>query len=112
MERISYAAENVRTGTEISRAVLAYAECLARHGTSATVDIPIRGEDGTDSRANILLGPASQLIAEKYDDDQPEIVDAALVEKIRDNMRRLEGGPAQPLDLHDPDNLNIYEDLA
>ena len=112
MERIFYAAETVRTGTEISRAVLAYAETLARHSTSATVDIPIRREDGTDSRANILLGPASQLIAEKYEADEEEIIDEALVEKIRDNMSRLEGGPAQPLDLGDPEDLNIYEDLS
>jgi len=112
MERISYAAGFVHTGTEISRAVLAYAETLARHATSATVDIPTRDEDGRESRANILLGPASQIIAEKYDDDQPEIVDAALVEKIYDHMKRLEGGRAQPSDLQDLENRDIYEDLV
>ena len=112
MERISYAAGTVRTGTEISRAVLAFAEALARHSTSATIDIPVRGEDGGESRANILLGPASQLIAEKYDDSESEIVDEALVATIREKMQQLEGGPAQPLDLQDSEDLNIYEDLA
>jgi len=111
MECISYATGVVRTGTEISRALLAYAEALARGATSATVDIPIRNEDGTPARANILLGPASQLFAVAYEDDAPELVDQVLVEELRHKIREVQGGTAQPLDQSDPDRLNIYDDL-
>jgi hypothetical protein len=112
MERISYATAVVQTGTEISRAVLAYAEALARGATSATVDIPIRNDDGTPGRANILLGPASQLIAVAYEDDAPELIDQPLVDELHQKIREVLGGTVQPLDQSDPNGLNIYDDLT
>lgn len=98
MEMIYYANDTIRTGTEISRAVLAYAGALARRKSSATIDIPVRRADGTVGRANLLLGPASQLVAETYADDATEIEDAELVETLNAEIRNLGGGSGRPFD--------------
>lgn len=98
MEMIYYANGTLRTGTNISRAVLAYAGALARRNSSATVDIPVRRADGTVGRANLLLGPASQLLAETYADEGAEIEDAELVDTLNAQIRSLAGGTGRPFD--------------
>jgi hypothetical protein len=94
MERIFYAADSLLTGTDIARALLDYAEALAKKGTSATVDIPIRRDDGSMGRANFLIGPASQLVSESEDSTFDEILDGELVRQIRVRIGAL--GNAQP----------------
>ncbi|RLQ86163.1 hypothetical protein [Mycetocola zhadangensis] len=83
MERIFYATDSVLTGTDIARALVLYAEALAKVGSSASVDIPTRHEDGSVGNAMFLVGPASQLVAESEDSEYPELTDDELVEKIR-----------------------------
>lgn len=82
MQRIYYSNDSVLTGTEIARALLEYAAALARSNGSETVNVPIRLEDGSISRAMFLIGPASQLIAEDEDSEYDEIRDDILVAKI------------------------------
>ena len=66
MDRIHYAGDSILTGTDIARALLAYAQALAVAGTSATVDIPVVNErDGSIGRSELLIGPASQLTGER-----------------------------------------------
>ncbi|WP_349897702.1 hypothetical protein [Parafrigoribacterium soli] len=90
MDRIHYAGDSILTGTEIARALLSYAEALAKSGTSATVDIPVRLDDGTLSRSHILIGPASQLVADtEPDDDGDEIIDEELLARFSDEMLKL-----------------------
>ena len=83
MERIHYATGSILTGTDIARALVDYAEALAKVGTSASVDIPARHADGTVGRANFLVGPASQLVSETEDSPFPEIEDDELVHGLR-----------------------------
>ncbi|RKR76510.1 hypothetical protein [Frondihabitans australicus] len=89
MERIHYADESVLTGSEIAQGLLHYAAALARRGTSATVDIPIRKPDGTLGRASFLLGPASQMVSESEDSPYEEIVDPGLLESFASEESRL-----------------------
>ncbi|MFU8948039.1 hypothetical protein ACLRGF_15055 [Mycetocola zhadangensis] len=83
MERIHYATGSILTGTEIARALVDYAEALAKVGSSASVDIPARHPDGSIGRANFLVGPASQLVSETEDSDLPELTDPEVVEHLR-----------------------------
>ncbi|GAA4686759.1 hypothetical protein [Frondihabitans cladoniiphilus] len=83
MERIFYANASVLTGTSIARALISYAEALARRSSSAAIDIPIRNADGTVGRANFLLGPASQIVAESADSEFDEIEDEELVARFQ-----------------------------
>lgn len=83
MERISYAGDSVVTGTDIARAVLAYAEALAMREASATVELPVLLDDGSPGRASILIGPASQLIIQtEPGHDEEEVVDAELIARL------------------------------
>lgn len=90
MDRIHYAGDSVLTGTAIARALLAYAEALAKSGSSATVDIPVRLQDGTRSRSNFLIGPASQLVSDTEPNEQDEIVDEDLVAHFRSETEKLQ----------------------
>lgn len=95
MQRIFYAGDSVLTGTDIAHAVLAYAQALALADSSETIAIPVLLPDGEQGEASILIGPASQLIAETATDDVDELVDEALVARLTEltNAR----GAARPV---------------
>lgn len=95
MERIHYAGGTIITGTEISRALLQYAAALARNDTSATVDVPVLDEKGRTTVANMLIGPASQLVSLTEVGDDEEIVDEELVAELRTRTEQL--GPRRAL---------------
>ena len=108
MEMIYYANDVLRTGTDISRAVLAYAGALARRKSSATVDIPVRRDDGTVGRANLLLGPASQLVAKAYTGAEDEIEDDELVDTLNARIKNLDGGSGRPFDEDELQSVDDY----
>ena len=91
MERIHYAGDSILTGTDIARALLDYAQALALADRSDTVDIPIRREDGTVGTANMLIGPASQLVSESgsADDEADEAGELRNDEVVADMRRRI-----------------------
>lgn len=94
MHRIFYATDSILTGTDIARALVLYAEALAKAGSSASVDVPTRHEDGTIGNAMFLIGPASQLVSETEESEHEELVDVELVEKLRKATAEL--GDAHP----------------
>jgi len=61
MKRIFYSSGSVVTGDRIAEAIVHYAEVLAQRDTSDTIDVPIVLTSGRSGRAQLLLGPASQL---------------------------------------------------
>jgi hypothetical protein len=82
MKRIAYAEEWLTTDDRVADLVLEYARALARHDTADTVTIPVVEEDGTLRHAQILIGPASQIIVIESDQEgslSPE-VDAAVAD--------------------------------
>ncbi|MGR0220040.1 hypothetical protein [Agromyces sp. ZXT2-6] len=89
MDRIHYAGDSVLTGTEIAGALLEYAQALAKIGASATVEIPTREDDGSLGRSKILVGPASQLIADAEESAYDEVVDDEVVAYFRSETARL-----------------------
>lgn len=101
MERISYAGEHLLTGTEIARALVAYAEALADVGQAAAVEIPIVDDRGQPGKSQMLVGPASQLVATKVDMDVPDPQDAVLVEELRARTARMLGH--RPAVVDEPD---------
>ena len=102
---MTYAGETFLTGDEIADAVLAYARALAERSTAATVEIPIRHEDGTSSQLAILVGPASQIVAEPAGSDGEEIVDADLVDDLHRRAQATMSPRAAMLD-EDADGLD------
>ena len=89
MQRIFYSGDSVLTGTDIARTLLEYASALAQNDTSDTVNIPVLRDDGSIARAMLLIGPASQLIAEDEETDQPELRDDVLVARMKASTTEL-----------------------
>ncbi|WP_353816377.1 hypothetical protein [Agromyces sp. SYSU T00266] len=83
MDRIHYAGGELLTGSAIADAIVDYAAALASRRSAASVDIPIRADDGSTARAHMLIGPASQLLTEPVETDLEELVDEELVSRLR-----------------------------
>lgn len=98
MKNIHYAGEVLMTGDAIADAVVQYAETLAQHETSASIDIPVITEDGNATEASFLLGPASQLIALPVQSSFADPEGTELVEEIRLRRARLNGMQIRPSD--------------
>jgi hypothetical protein len=85
MMRLKYAGGEVFVSDEASHALLHYAEGLALSDSSDTVALPVVTIDGVAGVAEILIGPASQLLAlpaaEKFDLDDAEVI-ASMREKL------------------------------
>jgi hypothetical protein len=107
MELIHYAGGELITGEAITHAVLDYAKMLAKNETSAEVEIPIRREDGSLGVAQLLLGPASQLVAETIDSDLDEVTDDDLVAQLAVKSARL----AEPRPVTDDAPTTSGDDL-
>ena len=70
------------TGDTIAAAVMDYALALGELRRFDSVDLPVRRLDGTDGRATLLLGPASQISTESVDAVGPEVLDEDLVGRL------------------------------
>ncbi|MDD7929366.1 hypothetical protein [Microbacterium thalli] len=104
MDRIHYAGDSVVTGSDVARALLGYAQALAQVGSSATVDIPVVGTDGTQARWEVLVGPASQITSRETDWDGPELRDDVLVARLRRQADQLRNrGTSAAVATEDPD---------
>lgn len=108
MKRIYYINGSVVTGDRTAETVLAYAQALAQSEGSDTIDIPVIGELGETGRAQLLIGPASQLMVvtqlstkAEFDDDEA----IARIEKRILGLTRPLSRPADP----GPDGLSDAE---
>jgi hypothetical protein len=74
MKRIFYSSGSVVTGDRIAEAVIRYAKVLALRDDSDTIDVPIALESGRVDRAQLLIGPSSDLavVPEESDMEDPE----------------------------------------
>ena len=109
MKRIFYSSGSVVTGDRMAKAVVHYAEVLATRDTSDTIDIPIALGKGKAGRAQMLIGPASQLVVvpEPGIAEQPE--DDVTINDLNSRSARL--GSPRPLASDDGDNTD-YADAS
>ncbi|WP_158863052.1 hypothetical protein [Leifsonia sp. AG29] len=94
MRKLVYAGTTFYTGDEIALALLEYARGLAREGVAETVFIPGRTETGNRDQIEVIIGPASQIVSEPADLDEPDISDPALVAEFK--RRAAELAPRRP----------------
>jgi hypothetical protein len=64
MRRIRYAGGTFLTGDREAEAILRYAAALANANRAAPLSVPGLDEDGHVDHYEILMGPASQIMAE------------------------------------------------
>lgn len=75
MRRIHYANGTLLTGDAIADVIVRYAAALAKRGLAIELDVPVLDENGKADTALLLLGPASQILAE-HDPSDDDLVDA------------------------------------
>lgn len=99
MKRIFYVNGSVITGNKTAEIVLAYAQALANSEGSDTIDIPVLGDHGETARAQLLIGPASQLMVVSQTAEAPELDDLEAIERIEKKISGLNHPESQPVDL-------------
>lgn len=82
MERINYAAGSVLTGDRIAHAIATYAKALALKNQSDTVSFPVLLDSGRIALAEVLIGPASQIMNIPEPSDYDDVTDDDFVQLL------------------------------
>jgi hypothetical protein len=98
MKRVYYASGSVLTGDRMAEAIVRYAGALALREISDTIDIPISLGGGRTARAQLLIGPASQLVVVPEADAHEDPEDEATIEDLSIRARRLSSPRPQASD--------------
>jgi len=101
MKRIFYASGSVVTGDRTADAVITYAQVLADREASDVIEIPVFSADGTVGRAQLLVGPASQLMVVSESERHVEFDDEETLRHIDQRIEGLLRPKAQPVDSGD-----------
>ena len=83
MREIHYADSSLVTSDEIAAVVMEYAAALANRGEAATLTVPALGLDDGETRVEMLLGPASQVLSTPVHDERVPPGDQGFVEEVR-----------------------------
>lgn len=83
MQLILYAGGTFLTGDDLADALLDYGRALGAEDKAEVVRLPIVGDDGFPAVATLLIGPASQIVAQSVRSAHPEPRDPELVTKLR-----------------------------
>jgi hypothetical protein len=86
MKRIYHSGGSIVTGDALADAVMLYAEALGNRHETDVVDIPVLVDDGSQGRAQILIGVSSQLMSVTSTEGARELVETATAEAIRDKV--------------------------
>jgi hypothetical protein len=101
MKRIFYAGGSVVTGDRTAEAVLTYAQALAQRDASDVIDIPIFAGEGTYGRAQLLIGPTSELLIATEVPRHKEVEDDEFLKHIEEKLETLLRPKSQPIDVDD-----------
>jgi hypothetical protein len=89
MKRIMYAGGSFLTSDAVAASLLDLAAALARRNTADTLKVPIVTADGAASTATLVIGPASQVLAEDVasEGDDPDFsIQTAAFDKRRRSL--------------------------
>ena len=82
VKRLLYAGGSFVTGDRIAEAVLAYAAELANAGKAVKIDVPALDLEQQRERVSLVVGPASQILAEPVELGL-ELEDEAFTSQLR-----------------------------
>ncbi|WP_375399483.1 hypothetical protein [uncultured Amnibacterium sp.] len=100
MKRLTMGSQVLITDDRIADLVLTYAGVLARSGSADTVRIPVVGEAGQVQQAQLLIGPASQIVVTEDGTGGPDLAPGPALDEIEHRMARY--GSHTPDDGLDP----------
>jgi hypothetical protein len=73
MHQISYSGDTFVTSDPIAEKVLEYARALGQAGSDDTIEIPAVDESGSVWKIQLLLGPASELVARQIEGEEQDL---------------------------------------
>jgi len=100
MKQITYAGKSFVTGTDLANAILRLTAALGLSHETAAVSIPAIDEDGRITTADLVLGPATEVLAIAIAGDREEITDPQIVALLDERTRLL--APARTVASTDP----------
>jgi hypothetical protein len=89
MKRIHYASGSLLTGDDIADVLMRFAAALAQHSDAAEVRAPAVVEGGHTGEVLMLLGPASQILAEDEEFAGVELRDEEFVTEFEHKIAAL-----------------------
>lgn len=95
MQRLHYTGDTILMADATATALLAYASALAEANASDVVTVPVVDERGRSTRAELLIGPASQLYAMPAADQDEVPPDAQVIADLE--LRTAKVRPSRPV---------------
>jgi len=89
MKQLTYAGKSFITGSDIADAVVRLTAALGISSETAAVTIPVMDENGHVTTADLVLGPATEILAIAVTSDFAEIVDADVVTLLDERAEHL-----------------------
>lgn len=89
MKRIHYASGSLLTGDDIADVIVRFAAALAQNNAAAEVRAPVVVDGGSTGEVLLLLGPASQMLAEDAEYSGSELHDQPFVEEFEHRIAAL-----------------------
>lgn len=90
MKRLHYAGGSLLVGDAVAHAILGYARELGLRGIADTIVVAGTTPDGEREQAELLIGPASQLLLVEDDSPEDPAADAATLEELDRRRGELE----------------------
>jgi len=100
MKQLTYAGKSFVTGTDLADAVVRLTAALGLSHETSAIRIPAMDENGHLTTADLVLGPATEVLAIAVDSDREEIVDAQIVAELDERTRLL--APSRTVASTDP----------
>jgi len=89
MKRIHYASGSLLTGDDIADVLMRFGAALAHNNAAAEVCAPAVVDGGSRGEVLLLLGPASQMLAEDEAFGGEELLDEPFVEEFEQRIAAL-----------------------
>ena len=96
MRRITYAGTWFDTSDSVAEAIMEYSKALAYNDIADTINVPGRSATGDTGMAEVIIGPASQIVSAPIESiSENEFDDPVLVAELRERTVPLQ--PRRPL---------------
>jgi hypothetical protein len=96
MHEVTYAGGTFVTSDDVAEVLIEYAAALANADRAASIDVPVAGLPTGEESLQILVGPASQLMAVPIDSGQSLAGTEHFVGDIRQRIEQLQRGWTRP----------------
>jgi hypothetical protein len=107
MKQVTYAGTSFVTGSAIADSLLALVAALGVTSGTASVKVPALDDNNDITSVDLVIGPASEVVAIGVTTSAPEIIDADIVRDLDDRVRAL----AHPRAVASSDDLDRVWDV-